>query len=108
MDANSAPYQVMANWIRAGAPRTPADAPTIIRVTVEPANATLAPKQTLPLKAIAEYSDGRRRDVTDGAAFHSNDRLVAKVSDEGIVEADRCRGKRPSWRVTSITSPSAI
>ena len=57
-------YELISAWLLNGAPRTPADAPQIVRVVVEPANRSLTPKESFPLRAIAEYSNGARRDVT--------------------------------------------
>lgn len=86
-------YELLRDWLQAGAPRTPADAPTLVRVVVEPASRSLAPKESFPLRVMAEYSDGRRRDVTDGSAFQSNDRTIAAVSSEGQVQAGPVPGE---------------
>ena len=92
-DVGSSPYQLLRAWIQAGAPRTPADAPQLVRVAVEPASQSLAPKQKFPLRVVAEYSDGGRRDVTDASAFQSNDSTIATVSPEGILQAGPLPGE---------------
>ncbi|QDT54215.1 hypothetical protein Pan44_22420 [Caulifigura coniformis] len=93
LEAGSPHYQLIRSWIESGAPRTPADAPTIVRVVVEPATQQLAAGESVQLRAIAEYTDGRRRDVTDSAAFQSNDRTVATVSDDGLLKAGALSGE---------------
>lgn len=86
-------YKLLRDWIAAGAPRTPADAPKLLRVVVEPSTRSLAPKESTPLKVYAEYSDGNRRDVTDASAFQSNDRTIAAISGEGLLEAGPVPGE---------------
>lgn len=90
---NSPHYQLLHEWIRTGAQRTPADAPKLVRVVVEPATQSLRPKEKFPLKVVAEYSDGSRRDVTDGAAFQTSDKTIAAVNPEGQVQAGPIAGE---------------
>lgn len=90
---NSPQYQLLLEWIRTGAARTPADAPKLVRVVVEPSTQSLAPKESFPLKVIAEYSDGSRRDVTNGAAFQTNDKTIAAVNADGQVQAGPIAGE---------------
>ena len=94
-DVGSPPYETVRHWIQAGMPRTPADAPKLVRVVTEPASHSLAPKQQVPLRVIAEYSDGHRRDVTDASAFQSNDRTIAAIASagDGIVQAGPVPGE---------------
>ena len=94
-EVGSAPYEEIREWIRAGVPRTPADAPKLVRVVAEPATQSLAPQGQFPLRVIAEYSDGHRRDVTDGAAFQSNDKTIAAIAPagDGIVQAGPIPGE---------------
>jgi hypothetical protein len=91
--ADSPYYELLLAWIRAGAPRTPADASRLARVTVEPAVVSLAPEGSVPLQVFAEYSDGSRRDVTDASAFQSNDQAVAAVSPAGVLQAGPVPGE---------------
>jgi hypothetical protein len=91
--AGSPPYELIARWIQAGSPRTPADAPQLLRVVVEPAARSLRTEERVALRAIAEYSDGERRDVTDGAAFQSNDRTIAAIDPQGLVQAGPVPGE---------------
>ncbi|MDZ4684462.1 MAG: DUF1549 and DUF1553 domain-containing protein, partial [Planctomycetaceae bacterium] len=41
----------------------------------------------------AEYSDGGRRDVTAGSAFQSNDRTLAAINADGVVQAGPVPGE---------------
>ena len=92
-DAESPHYRLLYDWIRAGAPRTPADSPRLMRVVVEPATRTLAPIESFPLRVFAEYSDGLRREVTDGCAFQSNDSATVAVAGDGTVKAGALPGE---------------
>lgn len=92
-DVGSPHYQILRDWIQAGTPRTPADAPKLIRVVLEPASRSLAPKEQFPLTVWAEYSDGGRRDVTAGSAFQSNDRTLAAINADGVVQAGPVPGE---------------
>ena len=95
IDAGSQTYEEIQTWIRNGMPRTPADAPKIVRVVTEPASRSLAPLEKFSLRVIAEYSDGRRRDVTEATAFQSNDRAIAAIaaSGDGVVQAGPVPGE---------------
>lgn len=86
-------YQLLRAWIEEGAPRTPPDAPQLLRVVVEPATLSLAAEQVSQVRVLAEYSDGNRRDVTDAAAFQSNDRTVATVNPDGVLQAGPIPGE---------------
>ena len=94
-EIGSPPYEEFRSWIQNGMPRTPADAPSLVRVVIEPSSCSLAPKQQFPIRVIAEYSDGRRRDVTEGAAFQSNDRTIAAIAaaGDGVIQAGPIPGE---------------
>ena len=68
----------------------------------------------LKLKVVAIYSNGFRRDVTEGSAFQSNDTTVAAVAPEGLVKAGPLPGEAAVMArymnhiaVTAITIPLA-
>ncbi len=86
-------YELIRRWIADGAPRTPSDAPRLERVRLSPDRQSLSPGQAAPLQVLAEYSDGSVRDVTDAAAFDSNDRNVANVDSSGLVQAGDLPGE---------------
>ena len=70
-------FQVINRWIQAGCPRTPADAPQLVRVSVEPTHQTLAPGESFSLRTMAIFSDGSQREVSELAAYQSGDMTVA-------------------------------
>ncbi|MBS0263619.1 MAG: DUF1549 domain-containing protein [Planctomycetes bacterium] len=95
IEPNSPHYDLLRQWIESGAHRTPADAPKLVRVVIEPATRSLAPREKFSLQVFAEYSDGHRRDVTDAAALQSNDKTIAQVVDgtDGLVQAGPVPGE---------------
>ena len=86
LKTDSDDYRVVAEWIAAGAPGPQDDDPTLVAVSVYPPLARLTEGQSEQLVVWAEYSDGRKEDITRWAKFESADATVAKVSDEGRVE----------------------
>ncbi len=83
--ADEAEYNVVLDWIKAGAlPPGDADA-KLDRIEVLPRTAVLAVKKELPVIVRAFYSDGRVLDVTRWSRFGSSDEDVAKVTEEGRV-----------------------
>lgn len=93
IDVDGPHYELLRAWIQAGAPRTPADAPRLSRLSVQPESRSLAPKEQVVLRVTAEYTDGSRRDVTDGSAFQSNDRTIAAIDGSGVVQAGPVPGE---------------
>lgn len=94
-EVGSEHYDLLNSWIRAGAPRTPEDAPKLVRLAVKPSNQSLKPKERMQLRVYAEYSDGHQRDVTDGSAFQSNDQVIANPSTKvsGLIDAGPIPGE---------------
>ena len=80
-------FELLLAWIEAGTPRTPLDAPQLLRVMVEPENQKLVPQEKVPLRVLAEYSDGSHRIVTDSSAFQSNNGAIAAVDEQGVIQA---------------------
>ncbi|MGE3779224.1 MAG: DUF1549 domain-containing protein, partial [Pirellulaceae bacterium] len=93
LEVASPHFERLCRWLARGAPRTPPDAPRLVRVVVEPVHRMLAANESFGLRVLAEYSDGRRRDVTDASAFQSNDRTIAAVSPVGEVRAGPVPGE---------------
>lgn len=86
-------YELLRRWIENGSPRTPADAPQLVKVITEPPSHRLTPQQQVQLQVFAIYSDGARRDVTDACSYQSNDRTIAAVTDTGQVTAGPIAGE---------------
>src|SRR6478735_4585807 len=66
-------YRTLLQWIAAGTPRTPADAPKLEKIVVSPNTRLMSFKATQQLAVTAHYSDGTTRDVTNLAQFSSSE-----------------------------------
>lgn len=86
---DSEAYRILRDWIAAGMPADADDAPSLVALKVDPQHATVyAPETTAGIRAIAEFSDGQTRDVTDLTVFESSATFVS-VSDSGVISSDR-------------------
>src|SRR5579871_1992050 len=81
--AGTADYQILADWIAAGAPGPRSDDPMIQRLEVFPPAATLKPGDAISVLVRAWYSDGHSEDVTRWAKFASSEELVVKIDEAG-------------------------
>jgi hypothetical protein len=88
-DRGSRPHRVFLDWMRAGMPGPDKEDPEVRRLEVLSGNRTLRPGQEQQLLVLAEYGDGRRRDVTWLSKFDSNDAGVAEVDAAGLVRVRR-------------------
>lgn len=86
-------YQLLLDWIVAGAPRFVPKTPQVERVTVSPNSHVFQYGAELPLAVTAHYSDGSTRDVTDLAVYQSNEDPIAAVNEWGVVKAGRITGE---------------
>ncbi len=91
--SGSKAHELLRQWIAAGTPRTPSDAPQLERVVVVPNSVRLTPGEVAELRVSAEYSDGSARDVTDATAFQSNDTTIAAVDEFGSLKAGPVPGE---------------
>lgn len=85
LDSDSRDYQVLANWIAAGAPPPSQDDAIIERISVTPANALLSPGDEARVLVTAHYNDSTQRDVSHWAQFTATDEAVASVDGDGRV-----------------------
>jgi hypothetical protein len=86
---DSEAYRILRDWIAAGMQADASDALSLVTLKVEPQHSTIyAPATTARVRALAEFSDGRTKDVTELAVFESSATFVS-VSDDGVVAADR-------------------
>jgi hypothetical protein len=92
-EPNSPHYELIRQWIVAGSPRAPADAPQLVGVRLEPKSLSLSAGEAASVRVLAEYSGGGVRDVTDAAAFESNDRGVAEILENGVLKAGELPGE---------------
>ena len=88
-DPASREYKVLLDWIRSGAPGPKKDDAKLLRLDLQPKSRTLKTGDELALTAIAEFSDGSKRDVTWLTRFDSNDAGLVSVSPEGKTKAIR-------------------
>jgi Protein of unknown function (DUF1553)/Protein of unknown function (DUF1549) len=110
-EEDSTEYQVILDWIKAGAKGPAADDPRLARIEVSPRSVVAKPKDQIRVNVKAWYTDGRSKDVTRWARFGSTEELVAAVIDEGVVtvaghgETAITIGFGNLVATTSITSP---
>ena len=93
VEIGSPAYQLLLGWIKDGLPRTPADAPRLSGISVEPRERTLTPGEAFPLRVTATYSDGSKRDVTALSAFQSTDPTLVSADADGRVKAGSIAGE---------------
>ncbi len=90
--AGSADYQEILNWIKQGAlygEDSRHKTPHITRLEIEPQHVVLDAAGKRQLLVTAILSDGRRQDMTDKVLYASNNKEVARVTQDGRVEAVR-------------------
>lgn len=88
MEPNGVYYNTMLAWLQAGAPNDPTTPPACTKVEVFPPQAVLEGEgATQRMVAVAHYSDGSMRDVTNLAAFTTNNERSAAVTADGAVTA---------------------
>jgi hypothetical protein len=82
-------YRILRSWIASGMPADSDDAPELTALKVEPRHATIySPDVAAKIRAIAEFSDGQKCDVTNLAVYASSVTFVS-ISDSGVATADR-------------------
>jgi Protein of unknown function (DUF1549)/Protein of unknown function (DUF1553) len=86
-------YRAIEQWIAAGTPRTPADAPKLEKIVVSPDSRLMKFADTQQLAITAHYSDGTTRDVTNLAQFSSSESVYAAVDAFGKVKAGPIPGE---------------
>jgi hypothetical protein len=80
-------YQLIRQWIAAGAPASAPDVPTVRKLRVVPTDRSLKRDSQQQLAVVAEYSNGSVRDVTRQSEFASNLDVVASVDSSGLVKS---------------------
>lgn len=86
---DSREFQLLLDWLKAGTPGPLKEEPTVAKLTISPSAVSLSPNQTQPLTIMAEYTNGRQRDVTWLTRMTSNDTAVADVDRGGKLTALR-------------------
>ncbi|MCA9016474.1 MAG: DUF1549 domain-containing protein, partial [Planctomycetaceae bacterium] len=85
LEYDSADYRVLRDWIRQGAPGPDPDAPVLVKINITPRDQSLKQNSSLKLKVIADFSDGKQRDVTRQSVYESNYPEVGTVDKQGLV-----------------------
>jgi hypothetical protein len=84
-EVKSPAYEILSQWLAAGAPAPTEDDPRLEGLEVFPAGVTLRPGDKQRVLVRARYSDGRMVDVTPWAVFTSTNESAATVDEEGVV-----------------------
>ncbi len=89
MAVDSVYYQTLLRWLEEGAPKDPKLPPAVTKIELYPPAAVIEGKGTTQRFIVrAIYADGTDRDVTDLAAFMSNNESCAEIDPEdGLVTA---------------------
>jgi Protein of unknown function (DUF1549)/Protein of unknown function (DUF1553) len=82
-DIGSREYQVLLDWIKAGAPGPQKDDARLVKLDLRPGKQTLRVGDTVSLQAEATFSDGSMRDVTWLTRLESNDPGLIAVTPNG-------------------------
>ncbi len=93
IEPGSPDYETLLRWVATGMPRRAAEAPVVERISVEPAERSLLNHGEQQLLVTAHYSDGSVRDVTDAAAYQSNENAIIAVNERGLMTAGPIPGE---------------
>ncbi len=83
--SSSLEYQILSQWIAAGAPGPRDGDLRVERLEILPTRATLEPGAEHQLLVRGGFSDGHVEDLTQWAKYSSSDAGVATVTPEGLV-----------------------
>ena len=93
LSKDSREYELLRQWVAAGADYGPSDAPPLIGVELQPKERPLEMGRHQRLRLLAHYSDGRVVDVTRFGRFQTNNEMIANVDKEGRVTAGEVPGQ---------------
>ena len=85
--------KTLAEWIGSGMTYRKENEPSMTGLQVLPHERRYRKGATQRLVVHARYSDGSMRDVTSLAAFASNDKQIAAVTDDGKITVDQLSGQ---------------
>lgn len=83
-------YQVISEWIAAGAPAPSANDPRIARVELVPGGVIVEPQAKQQLLVRATFSDGHTEDVTRWSKYSVANAEVGQVDDYGLLTLVGC------------------
>ena len=93
LDPDSEGYALIRDWIEQGMAYDATNDPKLVTFEVQPAKSTVVLGGEQQLKALAHFSDGSVRDVTQIALYESNDAAMADVNRAGNVKVQDISGK---------------
>lgn len=83
---DSLEYSILHRWLEAGAPGPQANSPQVTNLIVTPLDSVVrAPRDSVQLQVLAEFTDGTLADVTALTVFEPSN-LVAEVTSSGLVK----------------------
>jgi hypothetical protein len=85
IDVPSPAFQILSQWVAAGAPKPDETAPKVVGLEVFPDAVTAKPGDNQQVIVRALYSDGHAEDVTRWSKFSSSQDLVASADETGRV-----------------------
>ncbi|MBY0526783.1 MAG: DUF1553 domain-containing protein [Gemmataceae bacterium] len=85
----SAEYELLHQWIAAGAPLDSLEKSNVNELKVIPADRTVKTGETYRLRVEARFADGSTEDVSAFCSFESLDPRIATVDETGQVQAQR-------------------
>ena len=106
-------YQVLADWVAAGAPGQRDDDARIERIELVPRHIALKPGEQLSMKVTAFFNDGRSEDVTRWCKYTAGNSAVAVIDENGRARVNgQGEGTITAWylsrlSIATITVPYA-
>jgi hypothetical protein len=86
IEPGSEHYQTLLKWLSDGVTLDQGEVPKVDRVDLYPKQVVMEGEgQVQPLIAVATYSDGRTRDLTDLASFTTNNERTAAIDFKGTI-----------------------
>jgi len=92
-DKDSDAYRTLVQWIRSGLAYRADKEPALESISAFPRERRYRKGGSQRLLVRAHYSDGSERDVTALAGFVSNDKEMARVTDDGVVSIGKVSGE---------------
>ncbi len=105
LEKGSVDFQILANWVRNGAPKPSPQAPKVTKLSLSPQHRVGKVGMKHQLRVEATYSDGVVRDVTHWARYDSLDEALVSVSPTGYVTVS---GKGQSSVMVRFEGQAAI
>lgn len=110
-EVGSREYNLLADWIAAGAPGPKAADPRIASIEVSPSHLMAKPGAKQQIKVTAKFTDGRTEEVTSWAKYNASNSAVSTVDDHGLVTVSGYgEGTVSAWylsrlAIVTVTSP---